>query len=263
MKLLQMINPGRLKKTRFYRSFKLDKSFLYIILIDLAYYAVLYMSVVIYLRNIIPELSVANRAKDLIGLISNETTALYQSDLTAIREARSNLTIYGIILIIVLILNFSCFKLWIWHRIVKRKYRIIPLTRGIIVNFIFFIIISLLGLAGFYILKTEIFLVYLLLLIPISTYFLNWVHLLFAQKASISAIYKGFYLGVKRFFHLLIPNLIIIVLLFLLILVMKMLDTINPKIYWPIFFLCFTILLNWAKHLLYLYKKPFVQKNNR
>jgi hypothetical protein len=217
--------------------------------------------VAIFLRNAVPEIVVKNRAKDLIGLISDETLALYQSDLAAIREAGTNLTMYGIILIIVLVLNFSCFKSWIWHLIVKKKYRPASLVKGIIVNSIFFVLILLFGLAGSFILKTGLFLIYLLFLVPISIYFVNWIHMLFAHNGGIKAVYQGIYLGVKGFFHLLIPYLIIIALLFLLILIAGMFETINPKIYWPVFLICVTIFFNWAKHLLYLYKIHFVRKN--
>ena len=47
MKQLQMI------KTKFFQSFKLDKRFFSIVLIDLAYYAILYISFVIFVKNAI------------------------------------------------------------------------------------------------------------------------------------------------------------------------------------------------------------------
>jgi hypothetical protein len=196
-------------------------------------------------------------AKDLVGLISKETSALYQKDLTVIQAARNNLTWYGIILTTVLFLNFSCLKLWIWHLIAGKKYGLSPLLRGIVVNFLFFILIFLSGLAGFYILGVEIFYFWLLLLIPISIYFLNWVHLSFAQEGSINAICQGLSLGVKGFFHVLFPNALIIILLCLLIFIFRVLDMLNPEIYWPLALISFTIFLNWAKHLLYRFKKPF------
>lgn len=255
LKAFYMININWLKKTKFFQSFKFDKNFIYIILIDLVYYSAFYVSLVIYFRNLIPKLVIANKAKDLIGLLSKETLSLYQSDLAIIKEANNSLTIYAVMLIIVLFLNFSCCKLWIWHLMVKKKYRLILLAKGMIVNLIFLLIILILGLAGFYTFKTEIFLFWLLLLIPISLYFSNWIQFLFAQKGTINAIYQGIYLGVKRFFYLLIPYLIIIGLLFLLLLIIRMFAPLNSKIYWPIFFLAITIFLNWAKHLLYLYKK--------
>lgn len=251
---------SRFKNTRFYKSFQLDSGFLYIILIDLVYYAILFASILIFLRNAIPELVDMKRAKDVIGYISSAAETLYQNDLAVVRGARANLTLYIIILIFVLILNFSCFKLWIWHRIVKRKYKIFPLIRGIVVNFIFFIVIFLSGLAGYYIFKGAVFFIYLLLLILISIYFFNWIHLLFAQTGSISAVYRGIHLGLKRFSHLLLPNLIILILLSLLILIISMFATLNPKIFWPLFFLCIAIFFNWTKYLFYQYKKAFSRK---
>ncbi|MCK5055415.1 MAG: hypothetical protein KAT34_02065 [Candidatus Aminicenantes bacterium] len=248
---------SRLTKTKLYKSFKLDKNFLYVILIDLAYYAIFFGSIAIFLRNAIPEITVTQLAKDLVGLLSKETMALYQNDLSIIQAARNNLTWYSIILTLVLFLNFSCLKLWIWHLVAKKKYGIFLLVRGIIVNFVFFIVIFSSGLAGFYILNMEMFYIWLLLLIPISIYFLNWVHLSFTQKGGISAICQGISLGIKGFFQVLFPNSLLIILFFLLIFIFKMLDAINPKIYWPLVLISITIFLNWAKRLLYLFKKPF------
>jgi hypothetical protein len=254
---------SRFNKTKLYESFKLDKRFLYIISVDLVYYAILFGSIAIFLKNAIPELTVMQGAKDLVGILTNENSALYQHDLTIIRAARNYLTGYAVILSIVLILNFSCLKLRIWHLITKKKYGILSLLKGIIVNSLFFILIFLPGLAGYYIFDMKMFCVWLLLLIPIAIYFLNWVHLSFAQRGSISGSFQGISLGLKNFFPVLLPNLLLITLFFLLIFIFKMLGPINPKIYWPLALICFTLFLNWGKYLLYLYKKPFITPRRR
>ena len=238
-------------------SFKFDRGFLYIVLIDLVYYAVFFGSIVFFLRKAIPELTVIQGAKDLIGLLTKETAALYQHDLTIIQAARNNVILYGIILAIVLLLNFSCFKLWVWQLITKKKYGIGPLVRGVVVNVMFFILVSLLGFAGYYTLSGGAYYIWLLLLILFSIYFLNWIHLTFAQRSSINAVFRGIFLSVKGFSGVWLPYLLLIILLGILIGVFKLLAPLDAKIYWPLALVAFTLFFNWAKRLLYLVKKNF------
>lgn len=248
-------NP--LEETKLCRSFKPGKNFLFVILIDLVYYAILAASVTVFLRNAVPEMTVMQLSKDLVGLLTNETRSLYQHDLEIIRAARINFIGYSIALVIVLLVNFSCLKLRIWHLIAKKKYGITSLLKGLAVNFIFFVGVSLLGAAGYYLFNRQVFFIYLLFLIPALIYFLNWIHLSFAQTGSIRAIRQGISLGVRRFLPVLFPNALLLVLLILMIFIFYLITGLKPGIYWPLFLICFTFFLNWGKHLLYLYKKPF------
>jgi hypothetical protein len=202
-----------------FRSF--DTNFLYVMLFDVIYYAVMFLSVTIYmnwfLQPIIPFLKDAKlTATQLLSGANDVPESLISSISTSI-----NTLIYATIaLIVILIINHAIFKGLIWKKLIKKRYSFSYAWKSVIVTvFLLLFLVFIVVLSSNALVETVFTLVAVFFLFPFAVYLGFIVYPMLAIDDSLKSFFVRFWKqAFGKLYCFFLPIFFIIVLFVLLLL---------------------------------------------
>ncbi len=249
-----------IKKSAFVRSFKLDKRFFFVLLLDLFFILLLFSLVALYtfiLRGNLDEMrpldDSAKRIKDMMeGNL--ELTPQLEGDMDLVMSALkvfvSKMALVSILFLIMIIMAAGFIRGLVWCRILKEKLTKKIFFKFSILLFVWNLLWSLMLLIIVFGLR---FRVDIIQKIAIAEFFLYIYFSLiicpifFRTKNVFGAIKESFYLGASKF-YLIIPSVLIMwLILMLLSFIRVMLSSLPSTLFLIIAFVLYLTYLVWIK----------------
>ena len=192
-------------------SFKrINLKFFLILILDFLFYFVFIKVGNFILNQIQLRSNNVNLTPDILGLGQQGANQL----LTSVRGFFIFLIISGIIFIILMVINFSFFKGYIWSITTNKKFNMNFFKKFFLLNIIWipgWVIVIFFVSIG---IKQETIPIFLITILIISFYFTNILYPLFLKNNKIKMIKEAFKLGITKIHHFIIPYAIIVTLFF-------------------------------------------------
>lgn len=255
----------RFKSTRFCNSFRFKVDFLYVLLLDLCYYLILGIALLLMFTNVIPRVNFLRNALMFIQGYQGMPT----EQLLALAPVVSKSFYWTAFLLaamfIVLLAAYSFFKGMIWARLLDKKYSMRHFLCLCCINIVVLLFVLLL----FYIVSTfvsapnqaTIFLVFVL---PLSLHFLHTANALLVFDSRCRVYFKNLFAAALKNIHkFIIPYTIMAILLLVLMAFMVKTQVFSEgriygRIYYFIYLILFVAWANWSKYYVSLVIKKFI-----
>ena len=228
----------------FVNSFKrINLKIFLILLFDILFYFVFMQVGNFFIKALEQKASNVDLTQNLLGLSQQSATQL----LSSVRGVFFFLILSAIIFIILMTINWSFFKGWIWSITTNKKFNLKFFKKFFLLNIIWlptwFILIFLFAI----IIKPQTAAIFMLITLIIAFYFTNILYPLFLKNNKISVIKEAFKLGIKKIHHFVVPYLIIIILLLTISRIYSLI-TLNIYINPNIFFGVLLIFVAWLRY---------------
>jgi hypothetical protein len=156
----------------------IDSNFLYVILFDVIYYAIMVLSIMIFMNWFFsPNLPILQDAKLLTSQLSSGGSDTVMSQLSSISTAYYTLVWATIALFGILLLNYVIFKSLIWKRLLHKKYSFAYAWKFVIVTLFLLILLSSIGglsLVAFTDVVLTYFIVFFLLPFAVHLFYVSY-----------------------------------------------------------------------------------------
>ncbi len=240
------------------------KKYLYSAIFDLLYYSILVFLVSFYLYRVLPKLQIMQQAAPLIQEVATATISPeIMQQISDIESAMFQFKFYSVIIIIALFLNYCFFKYLVWRFLLNKKLAAKSFGKFCVLN----IIISLIFIATifitYFVSKTNIFPVILIFIIlPLTIHFINIFHPVFNIKENLVKTFKtSLEKSVLKFFHFIIPYIIMLAILFIIMQIMAIPTFLPDKVYTLLYGFIIVLYITWTKvYILEILKKLNVKK---
>jgi hypothetical protein len=201
------------KKTLIESFKELDTKIINIILFDLIFYLITFLSLIKFGKI------TQNKYIKLNLLPMDKIGQLPQEELTKVTSQLQGFIftlIAGIILIVLIIfLSVVIFKGLIWLQTTKTKTKLSFFPKFALLNLIWILVCVLPIVILAFLLKRAIMAPIIVLIALAALHFINIIYILFTKENKLNTIKKALKLGTKKLHHYIIPYLIIAIVFFL------------------------------------------------
>jgi len=247
-------------KSLFIKSFKkLDKKFIFVILLDFLFYASLIIAFFLFSKLVMWSIGSLYTLpgklmamSKMSGLEQLGTSA--ESASILLNQFKSKIVLSMIAFWFMIVLAFTLFKGAAWSFVTKQKINKKFFKYVFKFNLIWFGVFALLGAILFFVTKPAVTGIALLVLSIIALYLTPISYALFNPKKSIKDLFKRlWHVAVERIYLFILPALIAIAVLFgLLIIISSILVRIVPEFIALPILLIIVVWQSWSKYYIYL-----------
>jgi len=240
---------GFIKNRHFIKSLRFDINFLYIILFDVLYYAVLASSIMFFMYRVFaPNMKILQNANLLLQQLTTGQQEILQSEFTALSTAYQTMIASVIIISIILLLNHAFFKSLIWKKLLNMRYSIRFAGKALVMTVFLFLSFIALVYAGYGMFKDTAYPIYLLLILFLFMHFCYIIYPMLAFDNSLKSCFRRLWRqGFGKIHIFILPYFTIISLLFVLLFIVKLFQFLPIKIYQVILIMALIAYVSWSK----------------